>query len=135
MPDYTPVYLPSKVVTMTASAAAIKGGDILEVAGSGLVQKCATLLSFAYIGVAGEDVPANGRVTVYARGFVHESIADGAITAGDQLNTSATANRQVITAAATGASPGKADVDRVRAIIGVALTSAADNAKVRWMEF
>jgi hypothetical protein len=134
MADYTPVYAPSKVVTMTASAA-VAGGDLLEVSGSGTVRKVATAISFNYIGVAGEDTPVNGRVTVYARGYVHESVADGAITAGDQLNTSATAGRQVVTAAATGASPAKADVDRVRGIIGVALTSVADNARVRWMEF
>ena len=134
MPDYSPVYIPSKIVTMTVSAA-VSGGDLLEVSGSGTVRKCATVISFAYIGVAGEDTPVNGRVTVYARGFVHESIADGVITAGDQLNTSNTAGRQVVTAAATGASPAKADVDRVRGIIGVALTTVADNAKVRWMEF
>jgi len=134
MPDYTPVYAPSKVTTMTA-AGNIAGGDILEVAASGTVRKCTTALSFAYIGVAGDDTPSGGRVTVFTRGFVHESVADGAVNAGDQLNTSATLGRQVITAAATGASPGKADVDRVRAVIGVALTTAADNAKVRWMEF
>jgi Uncharacterized conserved protein (DUF2190) len=132
--DYTPIFVPSKVIPLTASGT-ITGGDPLEVSGSGTVRKCTTALSFAYIGVAGNDAAANGRVTVYARGYVHESVAEGTVTAGDQLNTSAAAGRQVITAAATAGSPAKADVDRVRAIIGVALTTAADNAKVRWMEF
>jgi hypothetical protein len=133
MPDYTPVYVPSKVVTLTASGAVV-GGDLLEVSGSGTVRKCATLATIGYVGVAGEDTAANGRVTVYCRGFVHESVADGSVTAGDQLLTSATAGRQVKTVPPS-TTPTKADVDNTRAIIGVALTSAADNAKVRWMEY
>src|SRR5215467_10827841 len=96
MADYTPVFAPSKTVTLTASTALV-GGDILEVSGSGTVQKCATAGSQKYIGVAGNDTVINGRVTVYSRGYIHESVADGAITAGDQLQTSATAGRQVKT--------------------------------------
>jgi hypothetical protein len=134
MGDYTPVYAPSKVVSMTVSAAVV-GGDILIVSGSGTVAKCATLQAQNYIGVAGEDTAANGRVTVFSRGFIHESIADGAVNAGDQLNTSGTAGRQVKSAPATSASPAKSDVDNARAIIGVALTTVADGIRVRWMEF
>lgn len=138
MPDYTPVYVPSKVVTMTASGA-ISGGDILEVAGSGLVRKCATAASMNYIGVAGEDTPAGGRVTMYARGFIHESIAQGTITAGDQLVSSdglvGNAGKQVKTLPLVAGAPGLADVNQARAVMGVALTTAADGGKVRWEEF
>jgi hypothetical protein len=132
--DYTPVYAPSKVVSMTVSSAVV-GGDILIVSGNGTVAKCTTLQAQNYVGVAGEDTAANGRVTVYSRGFIHESLADGAVNAGSQLNTSGTAGRQVVAAPATSATPAKADVDNARAIIGVALTTVADGQKVRWMEF
>jgi hypothetical protein len=134
MPDYTAVYGPSKVVTLTASGA-ISGGDVLEIAGSGTVRKCQTLRSMNYIGCAADDTVTGGRVTVFSRGYIHESIADGAITAGDQLVTSATAGRQVVTLPPLGGAPGQADVNAARAIIGVALTTVADNTKVRWMEF
>jgi hypothetical protein len=134
MPDYTPVYSPSKTVTLTASGA-ISGGDVLEVAGSGTVRKCTTATSQAYIGCAGEDTPSGGRVTVFARGYVHESIAEATVTAGDQLVSSNTGNAQVKTLPPLGGAPGQADVNSARAVMGVALTTATNPAKVRWMEW
>ena len=134
MGDYTPVYVPSKVGTMTVSTA-VSGGDILVVTGSGTVGKNAGANAMNYIGVAASDQPVNGRVSVYMRGLVHESIAEGAVTAGDQLVSSGAAGRQVKTLPPLGGAPGQADVNAARSIMGAALTTAADNQKVRWMEF
>lgn len=136
MSDYTPVYVPGKVVTLTASAA-VKGGDVLVVSGSGTVATVATATNGQpIVGVAADDTPINGRVTVYARGIVHESVAQATVTAGDLLitpQTGATAGSMVQTAPAI-TTPTAADVTNSRMIFGVALTTAANPAKVRWME-
>lgn len=133
MGDYTPVTLPGKVYTFPA-AASIKGGDILVIGASGVSPITAQANpQTSVIGVACNDTSSGGRVTTIMPGVVHESIADGAITAGDQLVTAANANRQVRTAPAA-AVAGAQDMSNTRAIIGIALASAADNAKVRWMQ-
>lgn len=136
MADYMPVYVPGKVFTSTASGA-VSGGDLLTVSGSSTVQK----LAFAanpqvVVGVAASDTPANGRVTVYGRGIVHESVAQGTVTAGDLLTTPITgdtAGAQVKTVAAV-TTPTAGDVSNTRVIFGIALTTAANPNKVRWME-
>jgi hypothetical protein len=150
--DYTPVYVQGQVITLTASAA-VKGGDLLVVTGSGTVAPFTPGASpaTAFVGVANEDTVLNGRVAFYCRGPVHESIADGTVTAGDQVCTATNANRQVrtlaaiVAAAALGATyvdPAASNavnaaintaVGAVRGIIGVALTTATDGNKVRWM--
>lgn len=137
MPDYTPFYVPGKVWTSTASAA-VTGGDLVEVSGSGTVAKAAVAASGStkFVGVAGHDAPINGRVTVYGRGIIHQSVAQGTVTAGDLLTTpltGATAGAQVQTLAAV-TTPTAADVTNTRAIIGIALETATNPAKVRWME-
>jgi sulfate adenylyltransferase subunit 1 (EFTu-like GTPase family) len=139
MPDYAAIFLPGQRITLQASGT-ITGGDLLAVSGSGTVAKAAALASTAYVGVAGHDATAGQKVTVVCAGVVHESIADGAVTAGDQLTTTNTANRQVKSlapAAVAGAPPLAADVNlainQARAVIGIALTSAADNALTRWL--
>lgn len=133
MPDYTPVYVIGRAITLTASSSCV-GGDLLQISGSGTVAPWVpnATPSTKIVGVAGDDTPANGRVTMYGFGPVHESIADGSITAGDQLISAATAGRQVKTCPAV-TTPTAGDVTNTRSILGVALTSAADNAKVRWM--
>lgn len=155
MTDYTPVYVPGKVITLTASAA-VTGGSLLVVSGSGTV----AALAFGaapqqIVGVAAEDTPINGRVTVYARGIVHESVAQGTVTAGDLITTPVTgdtAGAQVKTAVAavtqtvdvgaafsqgainTAINAVATEADAMRAIFGLALTTASNPAKVRWME-
>lgn len=137
MPDYTAVFLPGLTMTSVA-AGTITGGDPVEVAGSGTVQRAtvgpSSLGSAKCIGVAAQDAAAGARVTVIVDRVVHEGLADGVITAGDQLMASTVAGRQVRTVPVTGGSPGKADVDQARVIIGVALTTASDAATVRWMQ-
>ncbi len=94
MADYNPIYLPGDAISMTASGT-IAGGDLLVVSGSGTVARAAALASRSVIGVAGNDATADGRVTVYARGPVHESLADGTVTAGDEVSSTNTAGRGV----------------------------------------
>ncbi len=140
MADYTPVFLPGEAISLTASGT-IAGGDPVEVSGNGTVAKAAGANSAKVVGMAGNDAAANARVTVYSRGTVHEGLADGGITAGDQVVASATANRQVATLAAAdvGATPTQATINaginQARAVIGVALTTATTGNKVRWMSF
>lgn len=138
MPDYTAVFLPGLTMTLTA-AGTVAGGDPVEIAGSGTCQKTtagpsAGLGSAKCIGVAAQDAAAGARVTVIVDRVVHEGLADGVITAGDQVMSSSTPGRQVKTVPVTGGSPGKADVDQARVIIGIALTTASDAATVRWMQ-
>ena len=130
--DYVPVFIPSRVVTLTASGL-ISPGDLLIVSGSGTVSKCAAEAAQTVVGVAGNDATVNTLVTLYARGYVHESVAEGTVTAGDQVVSSAAAGRQVKTLAAA-ATATAADINQARAVIGVALITAADGAKVRWMQ-
>jgi hypothetical protein len=145
--DYTPVYVPGKTLTLTASAA-ISGGDLLSVSGSGQVAKTAVpgsgIAPAVVIGVAASDTPINGRVTVYARGIVHESIAQGTVTAGQlvsapQNGATAGAQVQAIAGQDVGASPSQTSINLALsdalAVIGIALTTASNPAKVRWMEF
>lgn len=146
MSDYTPPYVPGKIWTATASAI-VAGGDLLVVSGSGTVAKAAANAAANWVGVAADDTPASGRVTVFGRGIIHESLADGTVTAGDQVGTTSTAGRQVKTVAVSavdiGSSPTvqatanaaiNAGLNAVRGVAGIALTTGADNAKVRWME-
>ena len=137
MGDYTPVFLPGEIVPLTASTA-ITGGDLVVVSGSGTVARLGTFAAApatAWVGVAAQDAPVNGRVAIYARGVVHESVALGTVTAGDQVTTPITgdtAGSQVKTAAAV-TTPTAGDVTTTRAILGVALTTASNPNKVRWM--
>lgn len=136
MPDYTPVFAPGRSVTLTASAA-VTGGQPLEVSGSGTVAPVTlgATPSMKIIGVAEDDTPANGRVTVWCRGFVHESVPVGTVTAGDQLTSPVTGDTgQVKTLPAVSGAPGLADVNAARAIFGIALTTATNPTKVRWVE-
>lgn len=128
MADYIPIFIPGEAITLTASAA-ITGGQLLSVSGNGTVAPAAAGAA-SWIGVAAFDAASGTRVTVYPRGVVHESTADSAITAADQLQTGATGKVKTLAAAAAATT---ADITAARAVIGVALTTAADLAKVRWM--
>ena len=133
MADYTAVNLPGTVITLQASGT-ITGGDLLVVSGSGTVAKAAALAGLNYVGIAGHDAVSGQKVAVIAAKAVHESIADGAVTAGDLLTTTNTANRQVKTLAAAGAAYVQAEANATRGVVGIALFTAADNATVRWMQ-
>jgi len=133
MADYTPVYVAGECITLTAGAA-VKGGDVLEVTGSSTVSPITpgATPSVKVVGLAQSDAPSGARVSVWSFGPVHEAVADGTVTAGDQVVTATNANRQVRTLGAV-TTPTAADVVGTRAILGVALTTAADGLKVRFM--
>jgi hypothetical protein len=132
VPDYAPVWLPGLTVTFIA-AASLVGGDPVEVAGSGTVQKVTAAGSMCYVGIAAQDAVAGYQVTVILDRAVHEGAADGPVNARDQLVASPRAGCQVtqLPAAATATA---ADINLARAVVGVALTSAADGTTVRWMQ-
>jgi hypothetical protein len=128
MGTYLPPYHPANAVSLTCSAA-VTGGQLLAVSGNGTVAPAAAAADDA-IGVAAFDAGTNERVTVYPFGVVHETAADGAITAGDQVTAGATGKVKSL-AVAAGATT--ADINNARAVVGVALTTAADTAKCRWI--
>jgi sulfate adenylyltransferase subunit 1 (EFTu-like GTPase family) len=143
--DYTPIALPGQTFTSQASGA-ITGGDPVVVSGSGTVARAATLASTAYLGIAGHDAVSGQKITLTLAKAIHESVADGTVTAGDQLTTTNTANRQVKSLAASNVDVGAAfaqaavntaintSVNQARAVIGTAMTTASDNTLVRWAQ-
>lgn len=130
MADYTPVYTPGTAITLTASAA-VTGGQTVAVSGDGTIAP-APADSVKVVGVVAHDAAANARVTVFPRGPMHESTASGAITAGDQLVSGANGTVKAVAAVTT---PTPEDVTGTRALLGLAVTAAADAAKVRWIAY
>lgn len=124
MADYLPLFKPGANIPSTASAA-IAGGQLLMVSGSGTVAP-ATAATPAWVGVAAFDVAIGGRINIHKSG-VQRMIASGAITAGDLVVAAAAG--QVSTAAAV-TTPTAADVSNTRALVGVALTTAATGQPV-----
>jgi hypothetical protein len=118
VPDYTPVFNPGNELTFTASAPLV-GGQLVVVTGPNAVGPAPANTS-ATVGVAAFDAAAGSIVTVFVKAMVHETVAAGAIAAGQDLTTAA--NGQV---AARGSGPNR---------LGIALTTAADGARVRWLD-
>lgn len=116
MAEYLPIHTPGQAITLKASAT-ITGGQVVAVSGSGTVAP-AGADSTAWVGVAGNDAATNDNVTIWCGG-TQECTASGAITAGDPLECAASG--AVATQAAGTAST----------VIGIALTTAANGAKVR----
>lgn len=112
MAEYLPTFKPGQAITLKASAA-VTGGQLVEVSGSGTVGP-AGAASTKVVGVAAFDAAINDNVTIYSGGVQH-AIASGAVAAGDVVQ--AAANGQV----ATGTT----------APLGIALTAAASGADVR----
>lgn len=131
MAEYLPIRTPGDALVSTASAT-ITGGTIVSVSGNGTVATAgATALN--WVGVAAFDASANESVTVYTGG-VQEVTASGAITAGDVVVTAASGQVSTVaatTATATATASTQTDINNTRAIVGVALTTAATGAKVR----
>jgi hypothetical protein len=122
MPDYTPVFLPGQIYTTQASAA-ITGGQLVEVSGSGTVAPAA-LNSVKVVGMAARDAASGSKLPVILDKVVHESVSAGGSTAGDSLGSGA-AGTVATVAAAVGAAAGTR--------IGIALTTAIDAAVIRWV--
>lgn len=116
MPEYLPTFKPGQAVTLKASAT-ITGGQLVEVTGSGTVGP-AGAASTKVVGHAAFDAATNDNVTVYTPGIVQHGTTAGAVTAGDVVQAGAGGT------VATGTT----------APIGVALTSAASGADVRYLQ-
>lgn len=112
MAEYLPIYKPGQALTLKASAA-VTGGQLVEVTGSGTVGP-AGAASTSVVGVAAFDAAINDNVTIFAGGVQHGTAAGG-ITAGDVVQAGAAGT------IATGAV----------APVGVALTTALNAADVR----
>ena len=117
MAEYLPILTPGAMGSKTASAT-ITGGQVLIVSGSGTVAP-SSAASSAVLGVAGHDAASGTRVMYYTAGE-HESTAVGAITAGQTL------------AAAAGGGVAPLGAGTIDQMIGIATTTAANGAKVRW---
>jgi hypothetical protein len=121
MAEFLPKYKPGQSWTSTASAT-ITAGQLLAVSGSGTVGP-AGANSVSWVGVAAFDAASAEKVTVYSGGIAVLT-ASGAITAGAQVVPAASG---AVSALAAVTSPTAADVTNSRAIVGVALTTAASN--------
>lgn len=120
MADYTPVQTANLLPLTSTASAGIVGGQMVEVSGSGSVGP-AGAGSVKTVGVAAHDAANGGRVTVHPLGgVVHELVAGASITAGQPVKVGASAN---VALPLAGSAPG--------AQIGVALTSASQDAKVQ----
>lgn len=123
MAEFSPKFLPGRSWTSQASAT-ITAGQLLKVSGSGTVN-VATANTIT-VGVAAFDAVSGDKVTIYTGGIANLT-ASGAITAGDLVVTAAAGAVSTLAAVTT---PTAADVTNTRAIVGVALTTAADTAAV-----
>lgn len=116
MADYLPLFKPGQDITSTTSAA-VTGGQLLVVSGSGTVAP-STAATGAWVGVAAFDAASGARVALH-KGGVQRLTATGAIAAGDRVIPAAGG-----TVATLGAGTDYSQV------VGIALTSAAGGAAV-----
>lgn len=125
MPDYIPPFDDANANWTMTAGAAINGGELVYVSGARTVQKTAGVTA-AWLGIATQDAASGAKVGVTSSG-IQEPIASGAIAAGDLVVPAASGRVSTLAAVTT---PTAADVTNTRAIVGVALTGAADGAKV-----
>ena len=119
MADYLPQHKPGDAVTEQASAA-ITGGRLVVVSGSGTVATAGADAANV-VGVAAFDVAASGdKVTVYSGG-VQKLVASGAITAGAGV-VSDTGGKVKSATIATAAAAGT--------LVGIAKTTVAADGDI-----
>jgi hypothetical protein len=124
MSDYSPVYTGGALPLTFTAASAITGGQVVVAVATGTVGPAAGVSAVA-IGVAAHDAATGARVSVWPlTNVVHEIVATGTITALDGIS-SAAAGIVATVAVATGAAAGT--------LIGIALTTATNPAKVRFV--
>jgi predicted RecA/RadA family phage recombinase len=115
MANYTPLYMDGDRIPQVASAA-IVGGQLVAVGSADNTVAPTSGATAGWLGVAGHDAASGAQVTVYTEG-VHILAASGAITRG----------ANVIAAAAGAVATIGADSSDGANIVGVALTTAANN--------
>jgi len=116
MAEYLPLKAPGQSISMTASAA-ITGGQLVRVSGSGTVAPTSAA-SADWLGVAAADAASGAVVTVFSGG-VQRCTASGAVTAGANVEGAAAG-------AVASHTNGTADAN----IVGLALTSATNGNPV-----
>lgn len=123
MADYTPVFTGDSLPFTTTASAAITGGQLVIVTGTGTVGP-ATAGSGLVVGVAAFDAANGQQVSVWPLpGVVHETVTPTGCTAGNALAT----------AAAGTVDPGTlATLAAAGTLIGVALTTATAGNKCQW---
>lgn len=117
MAEYLPVKVDGDALAMTAGGT-IGAGQLVYVKSDGNVAITTGALA-SVLGVAAYDVSSGALVTVFCEG-VHELVASGTVTAGNQVESAAAG---AVAAHTTGTNDVYA--------LGVALTSATDGNKVR----
>lgn len=123
MADYTPVFPGAGPFTSQASGT-ISGGDCVEVSGSGTVAAAAAG-SLKVVGIAAHDASSGQKVAVLPLKSVHETLAGaGGVTAGNPLKVGAASGKLILWVTGT---------DSAAAFVGVALTTAAADASLRWI--
>jgi hypothetical protein len=109
MADYTPVFANGTAPWTLQASAAVTGGRLVEVTGTGTVGP-AGAASVKVLGVAAADAPSGGKVDVWPlAGLTHKILGTGAIAAGDNLAAGAAGVVAVIGAGTFGQLVGIAD--------------------------
>lgn len=116
MAEYVPLHIPGKAITRQASAA-ITGGQLVRVSGSGTVAPTSAA-SADWLGVAANDCASGDQVSIYLEG-VQRLVASGAITAGATVEGAAAG-------AVAAHTNGTNDIN----VVGLALTTVANGAIV-----
>lgn len=116
MAEYVPLHIPGKAITRQATAA-ITGGQLVRVSGSGTVAPTSAA-SADWLGVAANDCASGDQVAIYLEG-VQRLVASGSITAGATVEGAAAG-------AVAAHTNGTNDIN----VVGLALTTVANGAIV-----
>jgi Uncharacterized conserved protein (DUF2190) len=127
MADYTPVYAAGQLPFSATTSAAVTGGTLAAVSGTGTVAT-AGALSAIVVGVFAHDAASGARVTIWPLdGLIHEIVAANNITQGNGIQSAASGQVDpATTSLATQAAAGT--------LIGTALNTvtAGGGAKARF---
>lgn len=118
MAQYLPLFRPGQTVSFDVTTA-VTGGHPVEVGTADRSVAPAVAASTKYVGVAGHDAAVGDKVTVEVGKPVHLLVASGAVTRGTRLEAAGAGRVRTVT---TGA------------VVGLALTSAADGAPVQVLQ-
>jgi hypothetical protein len=125
--DYTPVFAAGQLPFSATTSAAVTGGTILAVSGTGTVATAGALSAIA-VGVAAHDAASGAQVSIWPLdGLIHEVVANTSFTQGNGVQCAASGQVDpATTSLATQAAAGT--------LIGTALTTvtAGGGAKVRF---
>lgn len=125
MGNYSPKFAGGDPPITLMASADIVGGQVVMVSGPSTVAPAAVKTP-KWLGVAGHNAKTGEEVSVY-KGGVQRPVASGAINAGDLVVCAAAGEVAALAAVTT---PTPADVTDTRAGVGVALSTAADDATV-----